>query len=188
MKSIAIVGESGGLAKELILKLQNSYQVRSFGKDQYNYVNSNDVDALAKEIAKFDIIINCPGVFDTDSWDTFLINCVAPAKLIEQLVTHNSRSHVILIGSHAATWTSWPNINLKRLWYNISKETLESIVLGVNHSGATNLKFTLFNVSRFQTAMGNFSGNKVEEVVSIIEDIIVSTNPPLIYELPSPDA
>ena len=187
MQTLAIIGSQGGLATALHKKFSEEYIVECFGKEQYNLTDVNDIDKLSEKISKFDVIINCAGVLNQDSWNTFIINAVAPARLIEQLTKHNSNAHLVLVGSHSSTWTSWPEISLERLWYNVSKETLESLVLGTNHSRGTKLKFTVFNPSRFQTPMRNFSGYSADIMVSAIEHIITTVPPPLIYELGSPD-
>lgn len=184
-KTLAIIGSNGGLAQAISKKFQNQYQTQCFGKDQYNFTNQQDIDSLAKDICNFDIVINCAGVFEKNSWETLLINTVAPARLIEQMTKLKSNSHLILVGSHAGTWTSWPGIDLKRLWYNISKQTLESITLGCEHSHSTNLKFTLINFSKFQTTMSNFSGYNMVLILDTIKYIIESPLPPLVYEFPS---
>lgn len=183
VKSLAILGKTSTLAQALLRCLGSCYDIKLFGREDCDFTNANDIDRLAKTISGFDVIINCVGVKDQNSWNSMLINAVAPAKLIEQLIYHDSTSQLILVGSHAAAWTSWPNIELERLWYNISKETLQSFVMGIDHSHKSKLSVSLLNCTRFKSNMSNNTGHDIDKVVQAINTILTAVPPPLVYEL-----
>lgn len=181
--NISIIGEHGDLAQALYNKLKTDHHVTCYGKDQYNFLNKEDITALADNIYQSDIIINCPGVFAySDSWDMFTINAVAPVFLLEKLIENKSQAHVIIVGSHAAMWTSWPNISLERLSYNVSKETIQSFVTGLAQSDSSNLKLSVINPSRFQSKLNGYQGYSIDIIVDGIVHVIQAPTPILIYE------
>lgn len=180
---IAIIGSQGNLAKALAEELEKDHSVTCYGKNKFNFLNKNKIISLAKHIYTADIIICCVGVLaDHDPWDMFTINTVAPAFLLEQLDARSSRSHVIMIGSHAAMWTSWPGIEFTRLIYNVSKESLQSFIVGLAQRGQTNLTLTVLNPSVFQSKMSDYNGYPLDIVVESVQTIINSKAPLLILE------
>jgi short-subunit dehydrogenase len=181
--NVAIIGSQGDFAQALTKKLEKDHSVLCYGKNEFNFLNKNKIISLAKRIYMADVIICCAGVLaDHDPWDMFTINTVAPAFLLEQLDARSSRSHVIMVGSHAAMWTSWPGIEFTRLTYNVSKECLQSFVVGLAHRNQTNLTLTVLNPSVFQSKMSNHNGYPVDVVVESVQTIINSKAPLLILE------
>lgn len=179
--NIAVIGKHGDLAIELQNNLTD-HHVTAYSKDQYDFLNKNNIQHLAEQIYNNDVIICCSGVYDQDAWTSYIINTVAPIYLLEKLTALNSSCHVILIGSHSAMWTSWPGIDLNRLSYNTSKSALQSFVEGLEHSELSKLKLTMFNTTKFQSEMSNYQGQPISHVVNIIKDLITNTTPPLVYE------
>ena len=181
--NIAIIGSQGDLAQALTNRLGQDHSVTCYGKDEFNFLDKTSIIALADQIHAADVIICCAGVFtDYDSWDMFTINAVAPVFLLEQLSVRLSTAHVILIGSHAAMWTSWPDITLTRLSYNVSKECLQSFVTGLAQGAGTNLTLSILNPSRFQSKLSNYQGYPVDYVVESVQTIINSNAPLLVVE------
>jgi NAD(P)-dependent dehydrogenase (short-subunit alcohol dehydrogenase family) len=181
--NVSIIGENGDLAKALYNKLITDHHVVYHGKDQYNFLDKEDIITLVDHVYQSDIIINCPGVFTSDdSWDMFTINAVAPVFLLEKLVEKKSQAHVIIIGSHGAMWSSWPSISLERLSYNISKETIQSFVTGLAHSGASKLKLSVVNPTKFQSKLNGYQGYPIDIIVDSIMHVIQAPTPILIYE------
>jgi short-subunit dehydrogenase len=181
--NISIIGEHGDLAQALYNKLKTDHHVTCYGKDQYNFLNKEDITTLADNIYQSDIIISCPGVFtSSDSWDMFTINAVAPVFLLEKLIKNKSQAHVIVVGSHAAMWISWPDISLERLSYNISKETIQSFTTGLAHAGTSDLKLSVINPSRFQSKLNGYQGYSIDVIVDGIVHVIQAPTPILIYE------
>lgn len=181
---VAIVGEQGGLASALRHNLAGHF-VTYYSKKEYDISQKDNVETLAAQIFDNDIIICCAGVHGQDGWDTFVTNIVGPAYLLECLTSHNSNARVIILGSHSASWTSWPGIDVSRLSYNNSKSALKHYVLGLEHSGNSNLKLTILNPTRFQTSMSDNTGYPIDVVIKAIDYIVNAEVPPLIYELGS---
>ena len=181
--NISIIGETGDLARALYHKLITDHHVVCYGKDQYNFLNKEDIASLVDHIHQSDIIINCPGIFAScDSWDMFTINAVAPVFLLEKLVEKKSQAHVIIVGSHGAMWTSWTGISLERLSYNVSKETIQSFTSGLSQSEISNLKLSVFNPCRFQSKLNGYQGYPINFIVDGIMHVINAPTPLLIYE------
>jgi hypothetical protein len=109
------------------------------------------------------------------------INALGPIQMLAELQTAGSKAHVVIIGSHASTWTSWPGIDIKRLTYNVAKKTISEFAIGLEHSDASDLTLTVYHVSRFDSKM-NSGGRPISEVVKTISWIIDHKNPPLIFE------
>jgi short-subunit dehydrogenase len=181
--NISIIGKDGDLAQALYNKLKTDHYVTYYGKEQFNFLQKDKISKLANLIYHSDIIISCPGVLTShDSWDMFVINAVAPVFLMEKLIENKSKAHVVIVGSHGAMWTSWPNISLERLSYNVSKETIQSFTTGLAHAGTSDLKLSIVNPSRFQSKLNGYQGYSIDMVVDGIMHVIQAPTPILIYE------
>ena len=100
----------------------------------------------------------------------------------EKLIENKSQAHVIVVGSHGAMWTSWPDISIERLSYNVSKETIQSFVTGLAHSGSSNLKLSVVNPTKFQSKLNGYQGYSIDIIVDGIIHVIQAPTPILIYE------
>lgn len=181
---VMILGQQGSLAVALSNHLTNIHSVESIGKEESNFLSKQSVIALANKIHNNDVIISCAGSYNSlDSWDTITINAVAPMLLIEHLIKLKSTAHLILIGSHGAMWTSWPGISFERLTYNISKKTLQDIGTGITHSRCSTLKISIINLSKFESQLNGFTGATITDIVDVVNNIIDSPLPVLLYEL-----
>jgi short-subunit dehydrogenase len=181
--NISIIGEQGDLAKALYNKLILEHHVICYGKNQYDFLNKDNISTLVDSIHQSDIIISCPGVFaSADSWETFTINALAPIYLLEKLVEKQSKAHVIIVGSHGAMWTSWPGISMGKLAYNVSKETIQSFTTGLSQSNLSDLKLSVFNPSVFQSKINGYQGHPIDIIVDGIIHVIQAPAPLLIYE------
>lgn len=183
---IAVIGKEGDLAQALQINLKD-HCVTSYGKEQFNLSQKENVEQLAKLVVNKEVIIYCSGIVNHDCWDTFIVNTVGPAYLLELLTNYESQAHVIIVGSHSSMWTSWPDIPLARLSYNNSKLAIKEYVTGLEQSKKSNLKLTIFNPSRFKSVMSNNTGYSIDEIAKAIDYIINSTVIPLVYELGTPD-
>ena len=182
---ISIIGKTGTLASELCNSLTNDHQVNAYGKDLVDMRNPNSIKNITPTIKDSDVIIVCSGILNTSVNDIINVNATGPIELLTSLTESNSNSHVILIGSHAATWTSWPNIDIHRLIYNNSKKMLVNFVTGLEHSEQSRLKLTVYNVTRFKSNFTNDiskKGMELQEVVDTVHWLIDKKNPPLVYE------
>jgi short-subunit dehydrogenase len=178
--NVSIIGANGDLANAVYSNLQQDHLVTCYSKEQYDFRNKDDIVELSGKIHTDDVIISCVGIVDEDSWDVFTVNTLAPVYLLEQLSKHNSKSHVIFVGSHGAMWTSWPGISINRLVYNTSKQSLQSFVTGLDQSGTTELTVSILNPTKFQSKMSANHGYDINIVVESINHIINS--PVLVYE------
>jgi len=182
--TVAVIGASGTLAQALAHSFAE-YPVTVFGQPDYDMRDLNDIERLASQLNIFNVIIYCPGVLTANAWDTFSVNATAPAYLCELLATTDCQAHVIVIGSHSGMWTSWPGIDVSRLWYNISKQTLTATITALSHSGKTKMKYTVFNACKFKSSMSNHQGVDVEVIADAIKAVVKSPVPPVIYEMDS---
>ena len=181
--NIAVIGNQGDLAVALTTSLQQDHLVTNYSKNEFNFLNKQSVIDLAERISSADVIICCAGVFsEHDSWDSYTINTVAPLFLLDRLTQLSSKAHFIMVGSHAAMWTSWPGINFARLVYNTSKQSIQSIVVGLAQSGQSSLTLTVINPSSFQSKMNNYQGYPIDQVVESVHSIITSSVPLLVVE------
>jgi hypothetical protein len=182
--TVAIVGANGILAQALAYSLAE-YTVTVFGQSDYDMRNANDIKCLASQLNSFAVIIYCPGVLIANAWDIFSINATAPAYLCELLTNTDCQAHVVVIGSHSGMWSSWPGIDISRLWYNLSKQTLTATITALSHSGKTKMRYTVFNACKFKSSMSNHQGIDVTVVADAIKSVIESPMPPVIYEMDS---
>ena len=88
---------------------------------------------------------------------------------------------IIMVGSHGASWTSWPGIDLDRLLYNNSKLALREFVKGVAQSGMCLASLTVFEPSKFKSSMNEFTGGEIRRVVERLVDIINDTSTDLLH-------
>lgn len=179
---ISIIGKSGSLSSALKKSLSVDNQVTCYSKDQINMLDAKSVIDNVDHIKDSDVIIVCSGTINDSVRNMIDINASGPIQLLSELTDKKSTAQVILIGSHAATWTSWPGITMERLSYNVAKKFLVEFVTGLEHSELSNMKFTIYNVSKFQSSMSNDAGIPIEDVVDNISWIINQSNPPLIFE------
>jgi len=178
--NVSIIGANGDLSNAVYNNLQQDHLVTRYSKKQYDFRNKDDIVKLSSKIYTDDVIISCVGISDGDSWEVFTVNTLAPVYLLEQLSKHKSKSHVIFVGSHGAMWTSWPGISINRLVYNVSKQSLQSFVTGLDHCGATELTVSIINPTKFQSKMSANQGHNINLVAKSINHIINS--PVLVYE------
>lgn len=188
MQTVALIGRRGALAKTLLQILQPTYTVTLFGRPQLDFNNSSSVIDAAQQLVNFDYIINCAGILHGAPEEIFAVNALGPILLLSHLNALQCRSKVIMIGSHSATWRSWPGIELSRLCYNTSKKTLEDFVKGFSHGRISTMDLCVCNPSRFESAMSNYSGAPAMDVAEQIKTIMSFRSLPLVLEMESPDA
>lgn len=179
---ISIIGSKGKLAHSLKDRLSINDDIVSYGRDQVDFNDLTTINNIIPTLTKSDIIVVCSGALSDDVNETMMINSLGPIYLINELIKANCQAHVVVIGSHGATWTSWPGIDMSRLTYNIAKKCLCDFVVGLEQSDITDMKLTVVNLSRFQSPLSNYTGVSVDQVVDNISWIIDQPNPPLIFE------
>lgn len=181
---VAILGKHGDLANAVATGLSDHY-VCLYGQEDFNFADKKTISNLVDSIHDFDAVIVCSGIVNNDSWDSLLVNFVGPAYLLELLVKKSSHARVIIIGSHSATWISWPGIDLSRLSYNVGKQAIEKYTTALEHSGISRLQLTVFHPTRFKSKLSQNTGLDISDIVEIISELLLIKNPPLIYELGS---
>jgi len=180
--TVAVIGANGALA-QAIAHAFDSYPVTVFGQPDYDMRDLVDIERLASQLNNFSVIIYCPGVLSANAWDTFSINATAPTYLCELLATTDCQAHVVVIGSHSSMWTSWPGIEISRLWYNLSKQTLTATFTALSHSGKTKMKYTVFNACKFKSSMSNHQGVDIGLIADAVKSVIEIPVPPVVYEM-----
>jgi len=180
-RKISIIGKSGSLASSLRAELSTTNQVTCYGKEQINMLIPESISSNIDNIKNSNTIIICSGVFTGNVREMLDINSSGPIQILSELQKVKSKAHVIIIGSHASTWTSWPDMDIQRLTYNVAKKTILEFAIGLEHSEASDLTLTVYNASRFNSAM-NSGGMPIQQVVNNVSWIIDHENPPLVFE------
>ena len=186
---LAIIGKAGTLASALAGTNQLlSYDVTCFGKDQYNLTDNSQVTALSKQLIGFDKIVITAGIYNSsDPWETYLVNTVSIATILNELIAAGSTAHITIAGSHGSMWTAWPGMPLERLWYNNSKKSLMDLVTSLSHSKVSKLKLTILNFSKFESSINGYTGYPIDTAVALVAQVVHDKNPPLVIEIESPD-
>ena len=129
-------------------------------------------DEFVKTLTAHETIINCVAVNQGSAADILHINYIQPINLIEKLIKSDYQGRLILIGSHGASWTSWPDISYTRLVYNNSKKNLRDFVKSVVQSSVTKMKLTIIEPTKFKSSMSAFQGYEASQVAAAIVDIL----------------
>ena len=180
-RKISIIGKSGSLASSLTAELSATNQVTCYGKEQINMLVPESISSNIDNIKDSEVIIICSGVLTGNVRDMLDINSSGPIQILSELKTAGSNAHVVIIGSHASTWTSWPGINIERLTYNVAKKTILEFAIGFEQADSSDLTLTVYNASRFDSNM-NPGGMPIQQVVNNVSWIIDHENPPLVFE------
>lgn len=129
-------------------------------------------DEFVKKLMRHDVIINCVAINQGSTTDILYINYIQPINLIEKLIKFNYQGRLILIGSHGASWVSWPNIPYNRLVYNNSKKNLRNFVKSVVQSAVTNMKLTIIEPTKFKSSMNDYQGYDASQVADGIVKLL----------------
>lgn len=173
MNTLAIVG-SGELADAWAEQNNNYYEIEVYSHNQFDLTQKNQCDQLIDLILSKDIIMITAGKFDDDLWNMWMVNLIAPAYLVSELIKKNYRGKIVVISSNAANWTSWPDITLERLTYNNSKQAISNFIYGVVQ-GKFAGKFSVIEPSAFKSNMSNYHGQDIKLVIEAI-DFAIKTN------------
>jgi len=163
---IAILG-TGTLAQSLASKLT----AKIFNRSACDFLEPLS-DRFIDELKEYNTIINCIGVNTGTAKEILQTNYLTPLSLIESLNKREYKGRVIMIGSHGASWTSWPGISYERLIYNQSKENLRNFVKGFMHSGLSTMQLTIVEPTKFKSPMNNYQGVDVDSTVESIVKIL----------------
>ena len=108
MKTILLLGATGGIGAEVVKLLQHSYIVITPTKQELNLTDMTSVTCY--DYSKFDIIINCAGVnvgtylgFEDNSvsnqFEQVMVNYFAPTQIIKQYVKNRTTGTFCYISS-----------------------------------------------------------------------------------------
>ena len=159
---VAVIG-SGALATAISKKITSTMYNRSY----YDFLQPM-TDEFIKELMNHDVIVNCVAVNQGSTADILHINYIQPVNLIEKLIKFNYQGRLILIGSHGASWISWPGIPYTRLVYNNSKKNLRDFVKSVVQSSITNMKLTIIEPTKFKSSMNDYQGYDASQVADTV--------------------
>lgn len=166
--SVAILG-SGSLSTELQKLLPHT---TVFNKPQLDFLNQQSITDAVPKLINFSTIINCIGIYKGATNDILQVNFLSPVTLTEQLIQHDYKGHLIMIGSHAATWTSWPGIAHDRLVYANSKLSLRNYMFGLAQSTITEMSITVVDLTKFKSKMSDYQGYDVESTAKLVTNVI----------------
>jgi short-subunit dehydrogenase len=178
--NISIVG--GGDLSTAFIK-QTSHNVIVYSHKDYDLTKQDRCLSLCKHLIDTDAVIITAGSFDSDLWNMWLINTVAPSYIICCLNDRQYKGQIIVISSNGANWTSWPEISQSRLVYNTSKQAISKFVAGIEHAENSG-KYIIIEPSKFQSKMSQYQGSDIAHVVNAIEYALANSVTKI--TLPSP--
>ncbi len=171
MKIAIVIGSTGGIGSELVKSLElDGYKVLGVSKSGYIKCNLTELSQIHSAITsikesaeQIDLLINVAGtatyknltdVTDQDMQDAFMVNTIAPAIFIRELLPiMTSDSLVLNIGSGAGT------IPMRgRTIYCATKYALRGLSLSLNEEYKDKSpKFCLITLGSTLTDFGNMS-------------------------------
>jgi NAD(P)-dependent dehydrogenase (short-subunit alcohol dehydrogenase family) len=168
MNKIAILG-NGDLSKALQTVIPNEFTV--FKRPELDFFNDATIQYTAQALIDYPTIINCIGLFSGGDEQVMQSNFIGPMLLVKHLIELKYTGHLVMIGSHSATWTSWPGIDYQRLIYGNSKLALRNLILGLAQSHISNIDFTIIDITKFKSKMSNGQGYNPEKIAKLIYNI-----------------
>jgi len=167
---LAIVG-GGTLAQAIANQYTGNVQI--YAHSTFDITDREQCNQLVPELATYDSVIITAGEISTDTWSMWMTNTVGPCYLVGQLNDVSTDQRIIVVSSYAARWTSWPEVNLPRLTYNMSKRATSEFVQGLVQRGSKN-QLTVVEPSAFQSPMSANRGATAEamaaQVISVLEN------------------
>jgi hypothetical protein len=174
---VALLGK-GSLAKAFIASTK--HQIKIFSRPEIDFWLQSSVKDWVRDVANNDVIINTIGINKGDLATIMQVNYFTPVLLLDQLRQIDYQGKVIFLGSHGATWTSWPGIDSERLNYNVSKANLKTYMMSLSQSGLVKYKICLFDSTKFQSQMSDFQGDDISEVAKLLEYLIDTNTPDIL--------
>jgi hypothetical protein len=168
---LAIIG--GGTLAQAIAE-QYTGHVQIYTHDQFDITDQEQCDQLVPELATYDAVVVTAGEISNNTWSMWMTNTVGPCYLVGQLNDIARDQRIIVVSSYAARWTSWPDITVARLTYNMSKHAVSEFIMGLVQRGAPN-QLTLMEPSAFQSPMSDHRGATAEDMAAQV--IAVLENP-----------
>jgi hypothetical protein len=175
---IAVLG-NGSLSNAF--QKYTKHQTTVFSKPTIDFLNIKTLDSKVDELLSHDVIFNTIGLYSGSSSDVLQVNFLTPVLLLEKLTSAGYDGKIILTGSHGSSWISWPEISHERLVYNVSKLNLRNYVMGLSQSNLSKARLCLVDTTKFVSKMSNFTGDAIENVVALIENVIDINSPKILH-------
>lgn len=175
MKTAVIIGATGGIGSELSKRLASQgykiIPVSRSGQIKCDLTSYNSIEhalrQIKEQVEKVDLLVNAAGVAtyknlvkvsNDDLQEAFMVNVIAPAIFIRELITHMTHDGalVINIGSGAGTTPM-----KGRSIYCATKYALRGLTLSLNEEYRDqNPKFCLITLG---STLTNFGSMSIEE-------------------------
>lgn len=141
------------------------------GRPEYDFSKQEDCNRLLQTYPNPDIIINTFATLSNDCWNTLTTNYVSVVYLTVQYYQQMQHGHIINISSTNSWWPSWPNIDLDRFYYGISKLSLSEFGRNFNRRNVDqdSIVVTTVEPGRFVSPMSGYTGMPVDKIVDLIE-------------------
>ena len=152
-----------------------------YSKPDINFLQPETLSKYYNDLIQHDVILNTIVTHKGTSQEVLQINFLTPVILVEKLIELGYNGRIIMIGSHGSTWTSWPGIDNTRLIYNISKSCLKNYLISLSHSGLTKSNISLLDLTKFKTPTTHNTGNDMDSVVQLVEQVIDVNNLRLLH-------
>ena len=170
---ILILGKST-LSSELKKILPNAEIV---GSPEYDFSLESDCKNLIENFSPT-VVINTVGILNNDIWAMLVTNYVGVAYTTLKFYEKNKNIHIINISSATTHWVSYPDIDVDRLCYNLSKESLTNFGAHLARKTVNESEFIISTVEpgKFPSKMNNYteSTHTVSDVAQVIKNLIGS--------------
>lgn len=170
---ILILGKST-LSSELKKVLPDAEIV---GRPEYDFSLEEDCKKLIENFSPT-VVINTVGILNNNVWSMLVTNYVGVAYTTLKFYEKNKNIHIINISSAATHWVSYPDIDVSRLCYNISKEALTNFGAHLARKTVNEVEFTISTVEpgKFPSKINNYieSTQSAADVAQVIKNLIGS--------------
>jgi hypothetical protein len=171
---ILILGKS-----TLSIELKNLLPTAEIaGRPDYDFSKEEDCLRLVEKYTPT-VLINTVGVLNDDIWNMLVTNYVSVVYTSLKFYEKNNNLQIINISSAASHWVSYPDIDINRLCYNISKESLTNFGCHMARKTVNESNFVISTIEpgKFPSKINNFDQSKfiAADVAQIIKNVIGSS-------------
>lgn len=173
MKKILVIGKS-----TLASKLKEKFTEIDFtivGRPEYDISSQDTCDRIVKDF-DHDTIILSQAVFDGGVWEQLTVNTVSLVYLATKFYEKLSKGQIICVSSASAVWPSWPGVDIKRLVYGLSKETISNFTKHMQrkiYDTEKPVAIQCYEPCRFPSKINNYSaGIQLEKVIKDVKYLI----------------
>jgi hypothetical protein len=148
------------------------------GRPDYNFSIQEDCQRLVENYTPT-VLINTVGVLTNDIWNTLVTNYVSVVYTSLKFYEKNKNLQIINVSSAASHWVSYPDIDINRLCYNISKESLTNFGSHMARKTINESNFIISTVEpgKFPSKINNYDQSKytAADVAQVIKTMIGSS-------------